>query len=158
MSRAKECFLEFGGHKGAGGFSLTLEQLSTLEEKLSQALLHVDTECPPDARNSVSIHLSDIGENLWQTVSLFAPFGMGNEKPIFKLNNVSIRSIKQFGKAGEHLELSLENGLKAISFFSSLTTYSLLPTSSSCTLHAHLEKSYFRNRPELRLRIVSINE
>lgn len=156
MEGARESFIEFGGHKGAGGFSVTLEQLTTLEERLCQALQFVDTECQQDSRHSVSVSLSDIGENLWQTISQFAPFGTGNEKPLFKISNAPIKSIRQFGKENNHLELSLGNGVKAISFFSSPATYSLLPTSNSCTLHAHLEKSYFRNRPELRLRIVNI--
>lgn len=157
MTLAQDAFIEFGGHKGAGGFSVTLEQVATLEEKLSKALLSldVDTECPQEG---VIISLNDIGEGLWQTVSQFAPFGMGNEKPLFTIKNAPIQSIKQFGKTKEHLELVLTPNLKAISFFSSPTSYSLLPTSTSCTLQAHLEKSYFRNRPELRLRIVDIGD
>ena len=109
-----------------------------------------------EVANHLSISLSDVGDNLWNTVSLFAPFGVGNEKPVFKISNVPIKTIRQFGKENNHLELSLGNGIKAISFFSSPTSYSLLPTTSACTLYAHLEKSYFRNRPELRLRIVNI--
>lgn len=155
MTLTKDSFLEFGGHKGAGGFSVSLEQLTTLEEKLSSALtsLPVDTECPQE---SLALDMGEIGDPLWETVSLFAPFGMGNEKPVFKIANAPIKAIKQFGKEQNHLELSLGNGLKAISFYSTPTTYCLLPTTTSCTLHAHLEKSYFRNRHELRLRIVNI--
>ena len=36
MNGAKDSFLEFGGHAGAGGFSVTLEQITKLEEKLSE--------------------------------------------------------------------------------------------------------------------------
>ena len=157
MAGVKDELIEFGGHAGAGGFSVTLEKLTTLEDKLSEALRNVDTECPQDSRHSVSIELKDIGENLWQTISPFAPFGIGNEKPIFKITNAPIRSIRQFGKENNHLELSLGNGIKAISFFSSPESYFLNPKSTQCTLHAHLEKSYFRNRPELRLRIINID-
>jgi len=156
MEQAKDCFVEFGGHAGAGGFSITLEKLPTLEEKLSLALSAL--ECEEEKKDlGLSISLSDIREELWQTVSRFAPFGIGNEKPVFKITNASIKSIRQFGRENNHLELNLDNGIKAISFFSSPATYSLLPTTNSCTLLAHLEKSYFRNRPELRLRIVDIH-
>jgi single-stranded-DNA-specific exonuclease len=155
MSGAKDCFIEFGGHKGAGGFSATLEQITTLEEKLSEALKNLESE-EEKLESGLAISLSDVGENLWRTVSQFAPFGTGNEKPIFKIKNAPIQSLKQFGKTQEHLELKLTPRIKAISFFASPESYKLAPTSSSCTLHAHLEKSYFRNRPELRLRIVNI--
>lgn len=155
MTGAKDSFIEFGGHKGAGGFSLTLESLTTLEDKLSLSLEAL-AKGDEVVGNSVAISLSDISENLWQTVSQFAPFGTGNEKPIFKIKNAPIRGVKQFGKTQEHLELTLTPSLKAISFFATPESYSLLPAANTCTLHAHLEKSYFRNRPELRLRIVDI--
>lgn len=155
MEKAKGSFIEFGGHKGAGGFSVSLEQVTTLEEKLSEALTRLSSNEVAE-KKGVTISLSDIGENLWSTVSLFAPFGVGNEKPIFKIANVSIQNMRQFGKENNHLELTLATNLKAISFFSSPSTYNLAPSPCSCTLHAHLEKSYFRNRSELRLRIVNI--
>lgn len=155
MNEAKDSFLEFGGHAGAGGFSVTLEQLITLEENLSRALEALESNAEEE-KGGVAISLSDVGENLWQTVSQFAPFGMGNEKPVFKISNAPIKSVRQFGKENNHLEISLGNGIKAIAFFSDLSTYSLSTSQLSCTLHAHLEKSYFRNRPELRLRIVNI--
>ncbi|MDO8565081.1 MAG: single-stranded-DNA-specific exonuclease RecJ [bacterium] len=159
MEGAKESFIEFGGHKGAGGFSVTLEQISTLEEKLSEALTSlVGDGSGSEEQNNLIISLSDVGESLWQTVSQFAPFGVGNEKPVFKLKG-NIKSVKQFGKEQNHLEVILTDGkkdIKAISFFSSPESYKLKADSSSCNLQAHLEKSYFRNRPEVRLRIVDI--
>jgi single-stranded-DNA-specific exonuclease len=155
MSAVPESFIEFGGHKGAGGFSLTLESLTTLEEKLSSALKNLASD-EEVSEEGVIISLEDISENLWQTVSLFAPFGTGNEKPVFKIKGAPIKSLKQFGKTKEHLELSLSNGVKAISFFATPESYKLPSSASSCVLEAHLEKSYFRNRPELRLRIVNI--
>src|SRR3989338_11383523 len=42
MEGAKDSFVEFGGHAGAGGFSATLEQISMLEEKLSLALASLE--------------------------------------------------------------------------------------------------------------------
>ena len=156
MEKSKESFLEFGGHAGAGGFSVTLEQLTTLENKLSEALNGLSMEEVKE-KNSLAISLSDISESLWKTIEPFAPFGIGNEKPIFKIPNASIKSVKKFGKENNHLELSLANGVKAISFFSTPESFKVnLEPGLAVNLHAHLEKSYFRNRSELRLRIVNI--
>jgi single-stranded-DNA-specific exonuclease len=155
MSAAADSFLEFGGHKGAGGFSLSLEEVGTLEEKLSAALATLASRAEAEAE-SFALSIDDVSESLYQTVSRFAPFGMGNEKPVFKLSNVPIQSVKQFGKEQNHLEVVLDSGVKAISFFSSPESYKLHAGTPSCTLRAHLEKSYFRNRPEIRLRIVTI--
>ncbi|OHA92277.1 MAG: single-stranded-DNA-specific exonuclease RecJ [Candidatus Zambryskibacteria bacterium RIFCSPLOWO2_02_FULL_51_21] len=155
MERAAPNFIEFGGHAGAGGFSVELEKLPKLEEKLSEALAGLSCD-EISEKSGFPISLSDVSENLWQTVAQFAPFGTGNEKPVFKIKNAPIKSVRQFGKEANHLELGLGNGVKAISFFSSPSTYNLEPSPSSCTLYGTLEKSYFRSRPELRLRIVNI--
>ena len=47
----EDSFLEFGGHAGAGGFSVTLEQITKLEENFRKWLETLgvkgcpDTEC-----------------------------------------------------------------------------------------------------------------
>ena len=160
MSVASDEFVEFGGHTGAGGFSVTLESLTTLEERLSLALSHLEVEPPSTEIPALQINLDDVGENLWSLVSNFAPFGMGNKKPVFKIPKAEIKSIKQFGKENNHLEVTFNGGekeIKAISFFSDPTSYStLLTPGTRISLLANLEKSFFRNRPELRLRIVDI--
>ena len=162
MEKVSDTFIEFGGHTGAGGFSITLESLTTLEEKLSEALGRIkgqtlSTNLPAQ---TLGIQLSDIGENLWSVVSKFAPFGMGNEKPVFEIPQAEIKSARLFGKENNHLEVTFNGGnreVKAISFFSSPDSFSfpLIP-GLRVNLRAHLEKSYFRNQPELRLRIVDI--
>lgn len=159
MSQIPDAFIEFGGHSGAGGFSVTLENLTTLEDRLSRALetLPVGMETS-EVAESLPVRLEDIGENLWGVISQFAPFGMSNEKPILKIKG-NLKSFKQFGKESNHLEVVLTSSgkdVKAISFFSSASAYGLEPNAYSCTMLANLEKSYFRNRPELRLRIVNI--
>src|SRR3989344_499182 len=160
MSATSDVFVEFGGHTGAGGFSVTLESLTTLEERLSKALSSLEAGLPSTDISLLDINLNDIGENLWNMISQFAPFGMGNKKPIFKIPKAEIKSVKKFGKESNHLEVIFNSGdkeVKAISFFSSPDSYSPpLTPGASISLLANLEKSYFRNRPELRLRIVDI--
>lgn len=75
--------------------------------------------------------------------------------------NIVPVSIKQFGKAQEHTELEFANSqgrkIRAISFFSLPEDFSYKPDRNiPMTLVASLEKSFFRNRPELRLRIIDI--
>lgn len=157
MSVTSDAFVEFGGHTGAGGFSVTLESLTTLEARLSKALFSLEAELTNADAPALHISLNDIGENLWSTVSQFAPFGMGNDKPVFKIPKAEIKSVKKFGKENNHLEVVFNGGVKAISFFSDPASYSVLLTPGTrVSLFANLEKSFFRNQPELRLRIVDI--
>lgn len=155
MNLVPECFVEYGGHAGAGGFSLTLESLTTLEEKLSKALESLKmTEKSVDG--SIEITTDEVCEDLWKVLSQLAPFGAGNPKPIFKISS-EVKDVRQFGKSQDHLEVLLNPNIKAISFFSTPDSYSAALSPGSCVdMHAHLEKSYFRSTPSLRLRIVDI--
>lgn len=159
MHNVKDFFLEFGGHEGAGGFSTDLEKLVSLEEKLSEAYRNLASIPEKEKKENIKISVKEVGEKLWDTVSLFAPFGMGNPKPIFAISG-KVKDVRQFGKENNHLELVIADGrneIKAISFFSAPSSFSLLPMPGlSCSVHAHLENSYFRNRSEIRLRIVDI--
>ncbi|MES2213970.1 MAG: single-stranded-DNA-specific exonuclease RecJ [Patescibacteria group bacterium] len=162
MSGASECFIEFGGHAGAGGFSLTLPNVARLEGELSKVIENLEEGEGKLESEAHHIDISHIGEKLWSTIEKLSPFGTGNPKPIFTIS-AEVKSAKNFGKTGGHLEVILKSpegrDLKAISFFTTLDSIGVpLEPGNKVHVLAHLEKSYFRNRPELRLRIVDIIE
>lgn len=164
MKGAKSAFSEFGGHAGAGGFSASLEQITTLEDKLSKALEKLerkDENILESINAFIEIQIEDVGENLWNTIEPFAPFGIGNPKPVFLIKHAEIKSAKNFGKKGDHLEIVFKTkegkSIKAIQFFTTIEDQKVdLKPGSKITFKAHLEKSYFLNNPEIRLRIIEI--
>ena len=162
MQSAENAFVQFGGHAGAGGFTVTLEQLTVLEDRLSEALEKLEGE-EKKQEDTIPVSINELRNELWDVVSTFAPFGMGNPKPVFKINS-ELKDVRTFGKEKNHLEITITDGkkdVKCISFFSTPETYNLsipgIDTKSRVIL-GHLEKSYFRNSPEIRLRIVDIIE
>lgn len=157
MEKSSHIFLEFGGHKLSGGFSIDHERIHVLEETLIGAATHTVSdheECPVDAE----INLSEVSEGTVQKILKLAPFGIGNEKPLFIFRDVIPEKINRFGKAKEHLSISLRDGLtktKAISFFTSPDQFGdKLKEGIATNLVAHVEKSYYNGSAEIRLRIV----
>jgi single-stranded-DNA-specific exonuclease len=160
MEKASDCFIEYGGHSGAGGFSITLENIASLESVLSLKVKELEKNKERELQ-SIALELSHVGHRLWDMVSRFAPFGMNNPKPLLKLEQAEIKSAKNFGKTNNHLEIIFitpdHKEVKAICFFKTIEDVSVsLTRGSKISLLAHLEKSYFRNRPEIRLRIIEI--
>jgi single-stranded-DNA-specific exonuclease len=148
-----------GGHEQAGGFSCALERVGELSDALNEALKHVtikeigDEKLVPDTQLS----LEDVNLITHNAVNILAPFGVGNAKPLFSFTNVTPQTVRWFGKKGEHLEVIYPRSkgeVKAIIFFASkdLEERAKKPH----TLLAHLEKSVFRGKTELRLRIREI--
>ncbi|MEI6345691.1 MAG: single-stranded-DNA-specific exonuclease RecJ [bacterium] len=162
----------YGGHALAGGFAVTNEEVHKLEADLLAAYEMVDGAGEADGAEDGScvdalIAFDDVN---WQTYGILeklAPFGTGNPKPLFLFENALLREVKAFGKERNHIELGFSktngNKVSAIGFFSTPEDWQAqlgvgrkLAVGERVHLVATLEKSTFRNFPELRLRIVDI--
>jgi single-stranded-DNA-specific exonuclease len=163
MEGAKDAFTQYGGHTMAGGFSLSNEQVHTLESALNKSW-----EALP-AKDSFSqiflderLTVPEITWDIYRHIERLSPFGVGNSKPIFLVTGGTVSSVKQFGKERNHLEVvygANNKMIKAISFFSAPSDFSAVPeVGKPINLIGSLEKSNYRNYPELRLRIIDIIE
>ncbi|MCM1539066.1 MAG: single-stranded-DNA-specific exonuclease RecJ [bacterium] len=98
MSRCKELFTRFGGHKMAAGLSLPKEnvepfrrrinELSTLTEEDFVQKIHIDVPMP----------LFYVTKELTEQLKRLEPFGTGNPKPLFAQKNLTFLSAKLVGK------------------------------------------------------------
>jgi single-stranded-DNA-specific exonuclease len=165
MERTKEVFIEFGGHKYSGGFSVVHEHIHTLEERLADAYKEVREVGVSEQGMLIDRKLSpeDVTWSLWNIVERLAPFGEGNPKPLFLFEDVSIESVRWFGKEEQHLEIKVERfdkPLPAIAFFAHRESFSELAkrvgTNDKVSIVGTIEKSTFGRSPELRLRIVDL--
>jgi single-stranded-DNA-specific exonuclease len=155
--------LEFGGHVGAGGFSVAHDEVHFLEERLIAVHKEIKIIENKDESQAVdaSISLDDVTEGNFKVIEKLAPFGMGNPKPTFMFSNILITEVKEFGKEKNHLELVFksENNkyVKAIAFFKTRESFPRpLSAGDRINLIATFEKSFFAGRTTLRLRIVDI--
>jgi single-stranded-DNA-specific exonuclease len=155
--------IDFGGHKGAGGFSVEHTEIHFLEERLLKVFDGItdkkleSVDIPIDAK----INLDDVNIGNYNVIEKLAPYGEGNPKPIFLLEDITISSIKEFGKDKNHLEIIFldekAHPVKAISFFKTRNDFGRsLTEGERINLYATFEKSTFLGRTELRLRIVDI--
>jgi single-stranded-DNA-specific exonuclease len=162
MNAVPEVFLEHGGHHASGGFAVKDEYIFSLADKLNQAYEALGEEVTVTFEENVDevLLLDMVTHALVEDIALLAPYGTGNKKPLFAFKDVTPRKVEQFGKAAEHLKLSFETGngqLEAIAFFATAEDFQKTPsTESPITLLAHVERSYFMGRQQLRIRIVDI--
>ncbi len=154
--------LGFGGHAGAGGFSVSHEEVHFLEERLEVACadLSQDDESS-EYMIDATITLDDVTPENFLVIDKLAPYGMGNPKPMFRFEKISPVIVKEFGKEKNHLELSFltsrRRPVKAIAFFKTRDSYGdVISEGKPVDVIATFEKSTFAGRTELRLRIVDV--
>ena len=157
-------FIQFGGHKYSGGFAVANDEIHFLEKRLNDAFGLI-SKSESSSKNEVidlEIEINDVGDKLFDTVNKLAPFGIGNPKPIFLFRKLNPISINKFGKTGDHVELIFKksNGQKvsAISFFGANEKWAdKIDHGTNIDLIASIERSMFRGRPEIRLRVEEIH-
>lgn len=162
MAGAERVLIEYGGHKFSGGFSVTRESVHLLEETFSESYKKTKNDVSQDEAVIIDRELSlkDVTWNTYRLIDQLAPFGEGNPKPFFLFNAVELAGVRHFGKAQDHLELSLTDGsrtIPAIAFFKTVKDFEQkLEAGARISLVAHIERSTFGRAPQLRLRIVDI--
>lgn len=162
MEHAKDSFIEFGGHHAAGGFAVHEEKIHSLGESLNNAYeksggtIRVTQIVSIDA----NLTIDEVTDSFYRSVVALSPFGVGNTKPIFRFCGITASSVTAFGKTKEHTKIIFEgtrSTIEAISFFKTPDRFTdKLTSHTAVDVIAHVEKSYFMNRPLVRLRIIDV--
>ncbi len=160
LAHADNALLQFGGHEHAGGFSVKPDAIHTLGETLNKAY----ATCARERTNETltvdaALSLSHAAHT-HRAIAPLRPFGVGNDKPLFACERVTIAAVKQFGKQDAHLEVHIAEGqtqLRAIAFYAHPEQFTRTPSEGeTVTLIGTLEQSHFAGRTRFELRIVDI--
>ena len=114
LTKCRELFVEFGGHKGAAGFMILTHNLPLLYERLLKIaeteLAGVDLR--PKIDIDAEVKLKDLAGNAYRVLQQLAPFGQANPQPVFVSRNVKVVNCRTMGSEKGHLRLKLEqNGM-----------------------------------------------
>ena len=112
LSRCAEFLVGFGGHEGAGGFTVRSESLEGFFKRFkavsAELLSSVALTVPLDLDGV--FELEETSEETLKGLLSLEPFGQGNAIPLIACLGCAVREIGVMGKAGEHLRLSLSRG------------------------------------------------
>ncbi len=106
----KSIFKAFGGHKGAGGFSIYEKKIDDFKKliiEVSEPKLR-SLKLEPTLKIEAKVLPEDIN---WETLDFllkFEPFGQKNPKPLLFSEGLEISDIKIVGNGSKHLKLKLK--------------------------------------------------
>lgn len=158
MGATQGAFEDYGGHSASGGFSLQEEHAHELPHRLASAYesLKSTTAVKKEMVVDRELDLSEASHAL-RDLERLAPFGVGNEKPLFIFPNVSVGGVRAFGKQNNHLEIVLQdefNKLGGIAFFSTPDSFQKRPTvGEHASVVGNIERDW---RGQARIRVVDI--
>ncbi|MBU0618636.1 single-stranded-DNA-specific exonuclease RecJ [Patescibacteria group bacterium] len=107
LRQFKDLFVDLGGHPMAAGFTIENKKLALFKKKiLAYANRHFELkDLQPSLTIDCQIELTDISQQLYRTIDTFAPFGIGNPRPLFCSQAVKVGRIRAVGSENKHLKL-----------------------------------------------------
>ncbi|HNG96709.1 MAG TPA: DHHA1 domain-containing protein [Candidatus Absconditabacterales bacterium] len=111
----------FGGHKQAGGLTVSIDKLNELQQELTIYCDRIITSEMMIKKTIVDTMLYDyeLTNESFHAVDALTPFGEGNREPLFLLPDVVIKHKQTMGKNGKsHLKLYTQIGSKIVEIIS----------------------------------------
>ncbi len=159
-----QTFIQFGGHKYSGGFAVANDEIHFLEKRLNEVYGSIDDGDQISKKEVIDMELTidEIDSKFYEQINKLAPFGIGNPKPLFLFRKVAPVVVRKFGKTNDHVEIVFKkkNGQKisAIAFFGAKERWAdEVREGAVMDLIASVEKSMFRGRAEIRLRVENVH-
>ena len=111
----EEMLLGFGGHKGAAGVSIDIQNLEVFRTNIIEASRKITADqLGADGDVVGEIAADQIDFELLEILENQEPYGQKNPKPSFLLRNILVKVDRLIGKDGQHLKLILQEGSNAL--------------------------------------------
>ena len=111
LDECKEFFVRYGGHRQAAGFTIEAGKLEGFQRVINEKFRekYGNTENLPKKVIKVECLLDpkDISLQTLSIIDQFRPFGIGNPKPLFLMEDVTITECRTIGSDGTHLSLRI---------------------------------------------------
>ncbi len=98
MSKCKDLFSKYGGHKMAAGLSLPREHVLPFMERIEESCRLTPDELTEKVHIDMQMPFGYVNEGLLTQFSLLEPFGNGNRRPLFAQRNVELLGSRILGK------------------------------------------------------------
>lgn len=100
LTRVKELFTRFGGHRLAAGLSMKEENLEEFRRKINENCNLTAADFIPVVHIDVPMPLAYATDALAEELSCLEPFGVGNPKPLFAQKKLCFTEGRKMGTAG----------------------------------------------------------
>lgn len=159
LEECREYFVAFGGHRQAAGFTILAENFeafkTTIEQKLQEKHGAISTKAKT-LRIETVLTFSEITPEFFTTLQVFKPFGIGNPKPLFLIQDFVPVSVEYLGKDGKHLKFLDKGQNFSINAFGFGEFYEELQSKDSVSLVVEISEEVWMGRKKIVLNVRDI--
>jgi single-stranded-DNA-specific exonuclease len=93
LKAQEDYFIKFGGHKAAAGLSLNAENYAAFKNAFTASMKEIPAiERTKQFTYDLEVKAIELNPDLAKQLEMLEPYGMGNEKPIFKASDLILDS------------------------------------------------------------------
>lgn len=109
IEKCAEFLVRFGGHSQAAGVSVKNENLDKFYEKMNTLINEqlLGIELVAEIKVDGEVSSKDLNFDLMEALEKLAPFGEGNDEPIFIVKNLTVKEKRIVGNGNKHVKLFL---------------------------------------------------
>lgn len=108
LKSCSDLLVKFGGHKGAAGFTIKIENLDIFRKRINEYAKKILNE--EDFTKLINIDrkitINKISYEFYKMLELLSPFGFGNPSPLFLTTNIIVEDTKLVGENKNHLSFN----------------------------------------------------
>lgn len=158
LKDCSEYLIRFGGHAGAAGLTLESGKFDAFRKAVMEKLSGRTFELKYMYEERLS--LSDCTMELYRAMAALAPFGMGNEEPIYLIEGCQLKNLTAVGKYGKHLRATLvQDGVsRKLVAFNMGDFIGEWKSFSTVDVLVKLSENSFFGEPTCELRLVALRE
>ena len=108
MTKVKDLFLKYGGHKLAAGLSLPSDQVEIFRERINEVCTLRDCDLEETLMLDLQMMLGWVSDRLMDELEKLEPYGNGNEKPLFA-ERVYVSQVRVMGDKHNVVRMQLRN-------------------------------------------------
>ena len=108
LTKVKELFTKFGGHKMAAGLSMHYADVDELRRRLNDNTALTEDELIEKMVIDIPLPIGYVTMDFVKEIDRLAPFGMGNSKPLFAQKDIKVLDARIMGKNQNVLKMMLD--------------------------------------------------
>lgn len=161
LNSMKELFVKYGGHAGAAGFSIKIENIEEFSQRINEYAKNTIPESSliKPVKLDISLPAYKISYDFIEKISTLEPFGFGNPSPLFVLKNCEISGVRAIGKEKNHIMMNVRKEnmeIKNCVWFNSEDIFNELVTLSHVDIAFKLKLETYKDRYQYKMYIEDI--
>ena len=155
LEETKDILENYGGHTKAAGLTIANSQIDAFYDRMIAMAENrlKESDLIPRIKIDALIKPEEISLDIFKKIQQLEPFGLGNPRPVFTMENIKVTNLKTIGQENKHLKFKVDN-IDCIGFGLGYLLKSL--TDKKIDLAFSIDENVWNGRTNLQLKIVDI--